>query len=217
MRHQWMSCPHPDRAVRKVARSRAGLRVAEDHHLSADGRTFIACDERFPIPRHAVTTSQLTNGAKMAPDSVSERAPKQRLYGEERDISSPKDPAFEAYWSNQSPNIIWDASPRLHRSISVGHFMDAGGRKLIVTTIYDPGECGMKVCPIRIFTEAGDMLLDTIACNVNEFHRISSDRRYLIACGQAMRIPEAASRVTEKAIPLAAGPAPPAGGETLPD
>ena len=152
----------------------------------------------------------------MAPDSVSERAPKQRLYGEERDISSPKDPAFEAYWSNQSPNIIWDASPRLHRSISVGHFMDAGGRKLIVTTIYDPGECGMKVCPIRIFTEAGDMLLDTIACNVNEFHRISSDRRYLIACGQAMRIPEAASRVTEKAIPLAAGPASPSRVESIP-
>jgi hypothetical protein len=71
--------------------------LAEDHHLSADGRTFIACDERFPIPRHAVTTSQLTNGAKMAPDYVSEPAPKQRLYGEERDISSPKDPAFEAY------------------------------------------------------------------------------------------------------------------------
>jgi hypothetical protein len=67
-----------------------------------------------------------------------------------------------------------------------------------------------------LFTEAGDMLLDTIACNVNEFHRISSDRRYLIACGQAMRIPEAASRVTEKAIPLAAGPASPSRVESIP-
>jgi hypothetical protein len=180
--------------------------LAEDHHLSADGRTFIACDERFPIPRRAAATSQSTSGAKTVPDYVSEPAPKQQLYIEERDIDSPKDRAFEAYWSNQSPDIIWDASPPLHHSISVGHFMDAGGRKLIVTTIYDPGECGMKGCPIRIFTESGDMLLDTIACNVNEFHRISPDRRYLIACGQAMRTPEAAQRAAEKAILIAAGP-----------
>jgi hypothetical protein len=180
--------------------------LAEDHHLSADGRTFIACDEKFPIPKTAAGASQLAKGAGTASDFVSEPPPKQQLYSEERDIISPKDPAFAAYWSDESRNIDWKAPPPAYHSVSVGHFTDAGGRKLVVTTIYDPGECGIKICPIRIFTETGDMLLEVSACNVNEFHRISSDRRYLIACGQAIRIPETASRVTETAIPLTPRP-----------
>jgi hypothetical protein len=60
---------------------------------------------------------------------------------------------------------------------------------------------------VGTFYKTGDMLLDTIACNVNEFHGISSDRRYLIACGQAFRIPASGSRVTQTANSLAAGPA----------
>jgi hypothetical protein len=57
----------------------------------------------------------------------------------------------------------------------------------------------MQICPIRIFTEKGDMLLEEMGCNANEFHRISSDRRYLIACGEAFRIPEKAAPVAEVA------------------
>jgi hypothetical protein len=181
--------------------------LTEDHHLSADRRTFIACDEKFPIPKTVAGASRLTKGDTAAPDSLSEPPPKQQLYSEQRNLSGAEDPLFAAYWSDQK---IWsDAPPPAYHSISVGHFTDAGGRKLIVTTIYDPGECGIKLCPIRIFTEAGNMLLDSIACNANEFHRISSDRRYLIACGQAFRIPESGSRVTETANLPAAGSAQP--------
>lgn len=169
--------------------------LAEDHHLSADGRTFIACDEKFPIPKTAAGASQSAKATGTASDYVSEPPPKQQVYSEQREFSSARDTLFAAYWSDQ--NIWWDAPPPAYHSISVGHFTDAGGRNLVITTIYDPGECGIKFCPIRIFTETGDMLLDTIACNANEFHRISSDRRYLIACGQAILIPEKAS-----AIPL---------------
>jgi hypothetical protein len=178
--------------------------LADDHHVSAGARTFIACDEKFPIPKSAAEASRLAKAA--GTDSASEPSPQWQLYTEERKFVSPKDPAFAAYWSDQSGNIIWNAPPPAYHSVSVGHFTDADGRKLVVTAIYDPGECGIKLCPIRIFTEAGDMLLDTIACNTNEFHRISSDRRYLIACGQAMRIPETASPVADKAIPLAGQP-----------
>jgi hypothetical protein len=178
--------------------------LAEDHHLSADGRIFIACDDKFPIPKTTAGASQLAKGAGPASDFVPVPPPKQQLYSEQRNFDGAKDPLFAAYWSDQK--IWWGAPPPAYHSISVGQFTDAGGRRLIVTTIYDSGECGMKVCPVRIFTESGDMLLDTIACNANEYHRISSDRRYLIACGQAIRIPETASRVTEKAIPLASLP-----------
>jgi hypothetical protein len=150
--------------------------------------------------------SLATAGSHQAGAQAATPASKQQLYGEERKFVSPKDPAFAAYWSDQSRDIIWDAPPPAYHSVSVGHFTDADGRKLVVTTIYDPGECGIKLCPIRVFTEAGDMLLDTIACNVNEFHRISSDRRYLIACDQAMRIPETAPHVADKAIPSAGQP-----------
>jgi hypothetical protein len=179
--------------------------LAEDHHLSVDGRTFIACDEKFPIPKTAAGASQFAKAPGTASDYVSEPPPKQQVYSEQREFSSAKDTLFAAYWSDK--NIWWDAPPPAHHSISVGNFTDASGRKLIVTTIYDPGECGIQLCPIRIFTETGDMLLDTIACNANEFHRISSDRRYLMACGQALRIPEKAARVTEAAGHLAPAPA----------
>jgi hypothetical protein len=173
--------------------------LAEDHHLSADGRTFIACDEKFPIPKTTAGASQLAKGVGPASDFVPVPPPKQQLYSEQRNFDGAKDPLFAAYWSDQK--IWWGAPPPAYHSISVGQFTDAGGRKLIVTTLYDPGECGMQVCPVRIFTESGDMLLDTVACNANEYHRISSDRHYLIACGHAIRIPETASRVTEPAIP----------------
>jgi hypothetical protein len=175
--------------------------LVEDHHVSADGHTFIACDEKFPIPRTAAGASQSAKATGTASDYVSEPPPKQQVYSEQRNFDDAKDPLFAAYWSDQK--IWWGAPPPAYHSISLGHFTDAGGRALIVTTIYDPGECGIKVCPIRIFTETGDMLLDTIACNASDFHRISSDRRYLIACGQAIRIPETASRVAATASPLA--------------
>jgi hypothetical protein len=40
--------------------------LAEDHHVSADGRTFIACDEKFPIPQTAVGASQFAKATGTA-------------------------------------------------------------------------------------------------------------------------------------------------------
>ncbi len=44
--------------------------LAEDHHLSADGRIFIACDDKFPIPKTTAGASQLAKGAGPASDFV---------------------------------------------------------------------------------------------------------------------------------------------------
>ncbi len=152
--------------------------LAEEHHLSADGRTFIACDEEFPIA-----------GPGRAIKATVKRLPDYNLYGDQHNFESPKDPIFAAFWSDLGDDLMREPSPPAYRSIYVGHFVDAEDRKLVATTLHDPAECGLQVCPIRIYTEAGERLLDSIACSEPAAHRISTDRRHLIACGQALKIP----------------------------
>jgi hypothetical protein len=159
--------------------------LASEHYLSVDRRAFIGCDEEFAIPG----SGRVIRGASVAD---AELPTEYHLYGIQHDFKDLKDSVFTTYWGNLSGDIAWETSPT-YRTIHVGHFVDADGRKLVVTTFHDPVECGMKVCPIRIFDERGDILLDSIACNVPELHRISTDRRYLIACRQTFKIPESAT------------------------
>lgn len=169
--------------------------LTEDHHVSADGRSFIACDVKFAIPKRGADLRQAPKGNSAPPAPISESPPKQPLYSLERVIPNRSDPAFVAYWKDKADDILWDAKPAFHHTISVGHFTDARDRKLTVTTIYTMAECGIQICPFRIYTASGELLLEAMGCNAKEFHRISSDRRYIITCGEAFLIPEKAAVV----------------------
>lgn len=167
--------------------------LTEDHHVSKDGRSFIACDERFAIPDRATIRRNTAEPSSWP-------APIQHLYSLNRTIPDRFDPEFRKFWNDLADDIIWDPKARFHHAISVGQFVDFGGRGLTATTVYTMALCGMQVCPVRLYTSAGERLAKFHGCNATEFHRISSDRRHFIACGQAFRIPIAPERTAEASL-----------------
>src|SRR5260370_15110424 len=107
------------------------------------------------VPRHfpsilfQLFVASTTAGVMAAAGSSQAMTPAsmEKTYLEETVIHSPTDPAFASYWSDETDAIWWDSRKPVVRT---GHFADADGRRLVVTTIFAIPLCDISGCPVRI-------------------------------------------------------------------
>jgi hypothetical protein len=93
---------------------------------------------------------------------------------------------LQAYWKDEVEWLDWN-SPR-GVIILNSRFYGPKDQELLVTMLSAPGVCGIRECPVRIFTRYGDLVMQTSACDETSFHRLSPDKSVFIACGIEHRI-----------------------------
>jgi hypothetical protein len=104
------------------------------------------------------------------------------------EIQSAQDPEF-AYWKDEAKEVDWQ-SPR-KPTVFRHYFFNSDGRRLLATMLSAAGVCGIRECPVRLFTDAGEQVAQISVCDQSEFHAISADRLSFVACGAATPIPQA--------------------------
>jgi hypothetical protein len=57
------------------------------------------------------------------------------------------------------------------------------GKPIVITMLVAMPACGIRECPIRVYSTEGALLLDTMGCAEASEHFISVDRREFSACG----------------------------------
>jgi ferredoxin-thioredoxin reductase catalytic subunit len=93
---------------------------------------------------------------------------------------------LQAYWKDQIYLLEW-SSPR-GVTIRNSRIYGAQDQELLVTMLDARAVCGIRACPVRIYTGGGELVMEISACDAAELHEISIDRRDFIACGLSYRI-----------------------------
>jgi hypothetical protein len=107
----------------------------------------------------------------------------------DKNISDAQSSDFQQYWNDQLNIVRWN-SPRgvtLHSR----YFFNADGRRLYITMLDAGAACGIRECPVRIYTELGTLVTEFSACDQPSLHFISADKRSFIGCGIEQPIPQA--------------------------
>lgn len=112
-----------------------------------------------------------------------------KLIYNETSVQNPQDPEFSLAWKDELNNVDWVG----RRGVKVYRrwFFNADGRRLMVSMLSAGVACGMRECPVRIQTEFGQRVLETMACDQPDQHEISTDRLSFVACGVSHAIPQA--------------------------
>jgi hypothetical protein len=113
----------------------------------------------------------------------------EKLDYSENSIRNAQDPDFATYWKDQLNMVDWQGG----RGVTLyrRYFFNADGRRLFVTMLSAAGVCGIRECPVRMFTEFEQPVMEVMACDQAAFHEISTDQRSFVACGVAHAIPQA--------------------------
>lgn len=116
----------------------------------------------------------------------------EKLVYSETSVQNPQDPEFDSFWKDELNNVDWVG----RRGVKVYRrwFFSADGRRLMITMLSAGAACGIRECPVRILTEFGQRVLETMACDQPDFHEISADRLSFVACGVSHAIPQAGPR-----------------------
>lgn len=141
-----------------------------------------------------LTVALLPLVTSLAAASTSKAGPllTEKLVYSETTVQNPQDPEFASFWKDELNNIDWTG----RRGVKVYRrwFFNADGRRLLVTMLSAGVACGIRECPVRIQTELGQRVLETMACDQPDFHEISTDRLSFVACGVPHAIPQAGPR-----------------------
>ncbi|MCK1336629.1 hypothetical protein IVB38_11435 [Bradyrhizobium sp. 38] len=116
----------------------------------------------------------------------------EKLTYSETTVQNPQDPEFASFWKDKLNEVDWVG----RRGVKVYRrwFFNADGRRLLVTMLSAGVACGIRECPVRIQTELGQPVLETMACDQPDLHEISADRLSFVACGVSHAIPQAGPR-----------------------
>lgn len=93
---------------------------------------------------------------------------------------------LQTYWKDQVELLDWNSLRGV--TVSNRRFSGPQGQELLITMLDAEGVCGIRECPVRIFTASGDLVMETSACDQTSFHQLSPDRSVFIACGAEHRI-----------------------------
>jgi hypothetical protein len=93
---------------------------------------------------------------------------------------------LQAYWSDSVEELDLASKPEVR--VHVGRFYDSRGEERVVTMLQALTWCGNRGCPLRIYSSAGDKLLEARVCEDTSDHALSTDGRVFTACDQSYRI-----------------------------
>jgi hypothetical protein len=93
---------------------------------------------------------------------------------------------LQTHWKDQIELIDWSST----RGVTVlnSQFSGPHDEELLITMLDASAICGIRECPVRVYTGSGELILETSACDQVSFHSLSSDRSVFIACGVEHRI-----------------------------
>ena len=93
----------------------------------------------------------------------------------------------DAYWKDSVSDLDWEQP--LGVSVLSASMTSSDGEPLLVTMLLAGGACGIRTCPVRIYTGQGALLIEVTACSAHEHHFLSPDRRSFMACDNVHAIP----------------------------
>jgi hypothetical protein len=134
-----------------------------------------------------IVTSSLAASSSHAGSNLSEK-----LNYSSTTLQNPQDPDFVRFWNDELNLVDWQG--RRGVTLYGRYFFNADGRRLFITMLSAAGLCGIRECPVRIFTELGQQVLEVSACDQADFHEIAADQLSFVACGIAHAIPQAGPR-----------------------
>lgn len=126
--------------------------------------------------------------AGVSAQSRADQARPEKLNYSRATAENPQHPDFSPYWGDQLNSVGWTSK----RPVIVfsRYFFNADGRRLFISMLSASGACGDRLCPVRIFTETGQNVMEASVCDQIETHEISADRLSLVACGTSSAIPQ---------------------------
>jgi hypothetical protein len=106
---------------------------------------------------------------------------------QEREIGFADRHALDAYWKDQAVYADWESLR--HVKVFSAKIASEDDQPLLVTTLSAAGVCGIRECPMRVFTAQGALLFEVSACDDTNQHFVSADRRNFIACEISHALP----------------------------
>lgn len=82
------------------------------------------------------------------------------------------------YWGDELPDV--KQFGELVPSVSVAD-VNVNGSDITITMLSSMGHCGVNTCPVRIYKD-DKLLMNVDACSNTDFHKITDDGKFFIAC-----------------------------------
>lgn len=95
-----------------------------------------------------------------------------------------KSPEAEKYWSDELPNVAQYGE--LVPTVEVAE-TKINGENFTISMISSMYHCGMNTCPVRVFRD-DNFVMEVTACSNTDFHKITRDGKFFIACDNLMPI-----------------------------
>lgn len=121
-------------------------------------------------------------------------APETVAYDIGTELTSPRTYVLQAHWRDRAASIDWKMPARSRGAIYNAPLNSADGRGLMVTMLQSTSVCD-PLCPVRVLTADRRKIMEFMACSARDRHRISEDRRSLVACDKVFSIPQVSARV----------------------
>ena len=127
--------------------------------------------------------------ARFSHASPAQAAPETIAYDIGTVLTNPRTYVLLAYWRDRATLIDWKMPAHSRGAVYNAPISSADGRALMVTMLRSTSVCD-PLCPVRVFTADHRKIMEFMACSALDQHRMSEDRRSVVACDKSFSIPQ---------------------------
>lgn len=132
----------------------------------------------------------LTSSGSLAGLIQVERAPLEDAYSAIT-IRDLREPGLQRYWHDQIDYV--DLKSPVGATIYDRSAQTVDGRRIRIQMLIAMPACGIRECPIRVYSDQDDLLIDTMGCTETSMHAVSTKDNEISICGNSYKIPQPSS------------------------